>query len=33
LAFMPQLGIGLHQSLIAEGVLYLHLGFSREFYT
>jgi hypothetical protein len=33
LAFMPQLGIGLHQCLIAKGVLYLHLGLSRDVYT
>jgi len=33
LTFMPQLGIGLHQGLIVEGVLYLHLGLSRDVYT
>jgi hypothetical protein len=33
LAFMPQLGIGLQQSLIAEGVLYLHLWLSKDVYT
>jgi hypothetical protein len=30
LTFMPQLGIRLHQGLIAEGLLDLHLGLSRD---
>jgi hypothetical protein len=33
LAFIPQLGIGLHQSRITERVFYLHLWLSRDVYT
>jgi hypothetical protein len=32
LIFTPQLGIGLHQGLLAYGVLNFHLGLSRNIY-